>query len=86
MKLLGNTKSNIITDKYGENVPKAFPKGEYAKLACSITCLWIESKISSPIRYSYLSIFPDDNADIFAASPLTLYCIFSSNLIIDCHD
>ena len=86
MKLLGSTKSNIIKDKHGENVPKTFPKGEYANLACSIICLWIESKISSLIRYLYLSTFPDDNADILAASLLILYCISPPNLIINCHD
>ena len=86
MKFFGSTKSNIIKDKYGKNVPKAFRKGEYANLACSFICFWIESKISSPIRYSYLSIFPDDNVDIFSAFPLILYCIFPPNLIINCHD
>ena len=39
--------------------------------------------MSSPVRYSYLSILPDDNADIFAASLGTsnrnfAYLIFSS--------
>ena len=82
MKLFGSTKSNIIKDKYSENVPKTFLKGEYANLACSIIYLWIESKIYSPIRYSYLSIFPDDNADIFAASPLILYRIFPLILLL----
>ena len=47
---------------------KAFPKGEYENLPFSIICLWLEDSISSPVRYSYLSIFPNDNADIFAAS------------------
>ena len=57
---------------------KAFPKGEYANIACSIICLRLEGNISSPLRYSYLSIFPDDNADHFAASLLMSYCSFSS--------
>ena len=47
---------------------KAFLEEEQVNLACSITLLYF-----FPIRYSYLSIFPDDNADIFAASPLILY-------------
>ena len=47
---------------------KAFPNGQYANLACSVTLLWWGGSISSPVRFSYLSIFPDDNADIFAAS------------------
>ena len=33
------------------------------------------------VRYSYLSIFPDDNADIFAASLLILCCSFSSLIL-----
>ena len=37
--------------------------------------------MSSPVRYSYLSIFPDDNAEIFAASLLTSYCSFSSLIL-----
>ena len=37
---------------------------------CSVICLWLEENISSPVRYSFLSIFPDDKADIFAASLL----------------
>ena len=36
---------------------KTFPKGEYANLTCSIICLWLESKNSSPVRYSYLINF-----------------------------
>ena len=49
---------------------KAFPNGEYANLASLIIILWSGGNIFSPVRYSYLSIFPDDNADIFAASLL----------------
>ena len=30
-----------------------------------------------PTRYSYLSVFSDDNGDIFAVSLLILYCSFS---------
>ena len=56
---------------------KAFPIGEYANLACSIICLRLEGSISSPVIYSYLSIFPDDNADISAAALLISYCSFS---------
>ena len=57
---------------------KCFPNGEYANLACSIIYLWLESNISSPARYS---IFPEDNAHIFAASPLILYCNFLSLIL-----
>ena len=45
---------------------KAFPKGEYANLTCFVICVWLEGNISSPERYSYLSILPDDNVDISA--------------------
>ena len=55
-----------------------FPIGEFANSACSIICLWLEGNISSSVGYSYLSIFPDDNAYIFAASLLISYCNFSS--------
>ena len=60
---------------------KAFPKGEYENLACSITCLSLEDNISSPVRYSYLSILPDDNANVFAASLLISYGSFSSLIL-----
>ena len=60
---------------------KGFPKPKYANIACSIICLWLQGNISSPVRYSYLSIFPEDNADIFAAPLLILYCNFSSLLL-----
>ena len=56
-------------------------RGEYAKFACSIICLSLESNISSPARYSYSSNFPHDKADIFAASLLITYCTFSSVIL-----
>ena len=66
---------------------KAFPNGGYVNLACSIICFWSEGNISLLVRYSYLSIFPDDNGDSFAVSLLVSYCsFFISNLIIDFHD
>ena len=37
--------------------------------------------ISSPVRNSYLSIFPDDKAGIFAAYRLISYCSFSSIIL-----
>ena len=49
----------------------ALPRGEYVNLACSITLFWPGGNIPSPVRYSYLSILPDDKADIFYASLLT---------------
>ena len=47
---------------------QSFLKGEYGNLVCSIIWLRLGGSISSPVRYSYLSVFSDDNADIFAAS------------------
>ena len=44
-----------------------FPNVKHVNLACGTTCVWLKGNISSPVTYSYLSIFPDDNADIFAA-------------------
>ena len=57
---------------------KAFPKEEYVNLDCCIIRLEPEGSISSPIRYSCLSILPNDNADIFAASLFIIYCSFAS--------
>ena len=45
----------------------ALPRGEYVKLACSIILLRPYGN-TSPGRYSYLSILPGDNVDIFTAS------------------
>ena len=53
------------------------PRGEYVNLACSSILLWSDGNIFSPVRYSYLSIFLDDNADIFIDSLLIPYCNFS---------
>ena len=61
---------------------KTFPKVEYANLACSIICFSLEGNISSPVRYSYLSILPDDNADIFVAPLLISYCSLSSLILL----
>ena len=55
-----------------------FSKEEYVNLAFSILLLWSDGKISSPVRSSYLSIFPGYNADIFATSLLISYCNFPS--------
>ena len=60
---------------------KAFPKVEYANLVSSIICLPLEGSISSPVRYSYLSIFPDGNSNIAAASPLTSHSCFLSLIV-----
>ena len=59
----------------------SLPRGEYVNLACSITCLSLEGNILLPVRNSYLSNFPDNNAAIFSASLLISYCIFSSQIL-----
>ena len=56
--------------------------GEYANLACPIILLWSDKNISSPVRYSYLSILFDDNAHIFTASLLLSYCNVSSSIVM----
>ena len=60
---------------------KAILKEWYVNLACFFILLWLEGNISSPIRYSYLLVLPDDNADIFAASLLISYYSFSSPIL-----
>ena len=50
-------------------------------LVCSIILLWSDGNIYLPVRYSYLSILPDENAEICAASLLILYCSFSSLIL-----
>ena len=57
--------------------PTVVPNRDYANLACSIICLWLEGNISSPARYWYLSVFPENNAYIFSACLLIPYCYFS---------
>ena len=58
----------------------ALLRGEYVNLVCLIILIWSDGKISSPVRYSYSSIFPD-KADIFAASLLISYFSFSSLIL-----
>ena len=57
------------------------PSGEYVNLTCSIILLWSDGNISWPVRYSYLSILSDDNADYFGASLLISYCSISSLIL-----
>ena len=47
-------------------------------LAFCIILYCCGSNFSSPVRYSYLSILPDENRVIFAADLLISYCNFSS--------
>ena len=51
---------------------KAFPK---------VIFFLSEGSICSPVRHSYLSIFPDDGTDIFAAFLLISCCNFSSLIL-----
>ena len=57
-------------------------RGKNVSLASYIFLLWSDDNISSPVRNSYLSIFPDDQADVFAASILISYCNFSSLILL----
>ena len=92
--LIGNVRDLIASTCFSVYFSKSFLKDRYARLACSIIYLWLKSNISSPVRYSYLSNFPNDNADIFAASLKMLHFSFSSfnlflqffDLIINCHN
>ena len=66
--------SLFISDRFS----KFFPEREYVNLACSISLLWSEGSTPSPVRYLYLSTFPEDSTDIFASSLLIPYYSFSS--------
>ena len=43
--------------------------------------IYSEGDISSPVRYSYLPVLPDGNADTFAISLLISYCNFPSPVL-----
>ena len=58
----------------------AFLRREYVNCAC-ITLLWSGGSTSPPVKYSQLSILPDDNADVFATSLLISCCNFSSLIL-----
>ena len=55
---------------------KCFTEGESVNKA-----FFIKSSFSFPVRYSYLTIVPDDNADSFAASLLISYDSFYSLIL-----
>ena len=57
---------------------KSFPWRRICKLCLFYILFWSDGSISLPVRYWYLSIFLDDNIDLFAASLLILYSSFSS--------
>ena len=52
-----------------------FATGEYVNVACSVILLWSKGNISSLVRYSYLSILSNGNAESFATSLLILYYV-----------
>ena len=59
----------------------AFPGGDQENLVfCFILCC-CGGNISSPVRYSYLTILPDDNGDIFATTLLMSYWNFLSLIL-----
>ena len=65
----------------------ALPKGEKVNLAFYIALFWYSGSVYSPIRYSYLYVLFDINADIFTAFLLmshssSLSLVLSSILII----
>ena len=51
-------------------------------MACSIMCFWWDGNISSLVRYSYLSILPDDQADNCSFSYLIWSFIYIDLLYI----
>ena len=53
----------------------------FSKAFSKVSFFLAEGSISSPVRHSYLSIFPDDGADIFAAFLLISCCNFSSLIL-----
>ena len=61
---------------------KAFSKGKHVNWLCFITLLSSEGSISSPERYSCLSILTDNKADIPAASWNFSSLILSSIVMI----
>ena len=78
---LEKSRDFITTTCFHVCFSNALPRWKYGNLVCSIICIWLEGNIFSPGRYSYLPTFPDDNADIFAASMLMWYCYFSSLIL-----
>ena len=48
--------------------------------AYCIIWIWLKGNISSTVKYSCLSNFPDDNVNIFPVSLLISYYTFSSRM------
>ena len=59
---------------------KDFP--EETKLVFYLIWLWLEGNFSPCVRYSYSSVLPDYDADIFVASLLISFCRFSSQILL----
>ena len=58
-----------------------FLKEWSVNLTSSIALYRFGDNTSSRVRYSYLSILPNDNADLFVAALLMWYCNFSSLIL-----
>ena len=48
----------------------SLPTGEKAIVTSFLILIWSKGNIFSPVRYSDLSMLPDDNVDMFAATLL----------------
>ena len=59
----------------------ALTSWEHENLASSFSLCCCVGNISSPVRYSCLSILPEDNADIFTATLSMSYCNFSALIL-----
>ena len=62
-------------------ISNALPREEYVNLACSVILVWSDVNIPWPVRYSYLQVLPDNNADILAASLIASYFSVSSLIL-----
>ena len=51
-------------------------------LACLIVWLWLEGNVSLLVRYFYLSISPDDDANTYVASAFTSLSIVMISVYI----
>ena len=67
---------NLWSICLGFNILRSFPN-----LDCSVTVFWSEGNICYLVRYSYLWIFPENNADIFAAAPLRSHSNISTLIV-----
>ena len=56
-----------------------YSRGEYVKLGCSSIWYGPEDNNFLPVRYSYLSILPDDKAGFFSIFPKAVLCFIMSS-------